>query len=69
MVAFQKYAIGHFECSSVLHSLKRTVVLILFYSEVKDIGNLMVKLGDYNKISAWNDIAKERKPRGSTDEE
>ena len=38
-------------------------------AEVKDIGNLMVRLGDYNTIPAWNDITKDRKSRGSTDEE
>jgi hypothetical protein len=37
--------------------------------EAKDIGNLTVKLGDYNTIPAWNDITKERKSREITDEE
>ena len=32
-------------------------------AEVKDIGNLMVRLGDYNTIPAWNDVTRERESR------
>jgi hypothetical protein len=38
-------------------------------AEIKDLGILLNKLGDYNTIEAWNDIVKERKSRGFTDKE
>jgi hypothetical protein len=37
------------------------LIKIHMKAEAKDIGNLTVKLGDYNTIPAWNDITKERK--------
>jgi hypothetical protein len=37
------------------------LIKIHMKAEVKDIGNLMVRLGDYNTIPVWNDITKERK--------
>jgi hypothetical protein len=37
--------------------------------EVKHLGILLNKLGDYNTINAWSDITRERESRGSTDEE
>jgi hypothetical protein len=45
------------------------LIKVYMKAEVKDIGNLMVKLGDYNTINVWNDIIKERKSEGYTDEE
>ena len=45
------------------------LIKVYMKAEVKDIGNLMVKLGDYNTINVWNDIIKERKSQGYTDEE
>jgi hypothetical protein len=36
-------------------------------AETKEIGNLMVRLGDYNTINAWNDITRERESRKVTD--
>jgi hypothetical protein len=35
------------------------LIKIHMKAEAKDIGNLTVKLGDYNTIPAWNDITKE----------
>jgi hypothetical protein len=38
-------------------------------AEVKDLGILLNKLGDYNTINVYNDIIKERESRGYTGEE
>jgi hypothetical protein len=45
------------------------LIKIHMKAEIKDIENLKVRLGEYNTIPAWNDIAKERESRGFTDEE
>jgi hypothetical protein len=45
------------------------LIKIHMQAEIKDIENLKVRLGDYNTIPAWNDITKERKLQGYTDED
>jgi hypothetical protein len=45
------------------------LIEIYMKEEVKHLGILLNKLGDYNTINVWSDITKERKSRGVTDEE
>jgi hypothetical protein len=46
-----------------------SLIKIYMKEEVKHLGILLNKLGDYNTINAWSDITRERESRGSTDEE
>jgi hypothetical protein len=45
-----------------------SLIEIYMKEEVKDLGILLNKLGDYNTINVWNDITRERESRGFTDE-
>jgi len=45
------------------------LIEIYMKDEVKDLGILLNKLGDYNTINAWKDISKERESRGFTEED
>lgn len=45
------------------------LIEIYMKEEVKHLGILLNKLGDYNTIDAWSDITRERESRGSTEEE
>jgi hypothetical protein len=44
-----------------------SLIEIYMKDEVKDLGILLNKLGDYNTINVWSDITKERESRGYTD--
>ena len=46
-----------------------SLIEIYMKEEVKDLGILLNKLGDYNTINVWNDITREGESRGFTDEE
>lgn len=43
------------------------LIKIHMKAEAKDIENLLVRLGDYNTIPAWNDITREIESQGNTD--